>query len=110
MTQTFSRRRILALCAITPVALTARRARAATHTVTIQGFAFTPSRLSVAEGDTVTFTNQDNAPHTATASDGAFDTGRLNGGESASVTIPASGTFDYFCKFHPNMTGQITAG
>ena len=44
----------------------ARRGHAATHTVTIRNFAFEPATLTVAAGDTVTFTNADGAPHTAT--------------------------------------------
>jgi plastocyanin len=109
MTHVFSRRKTLALLAAVPLGLAAQRAAAATHNVTIQGFAFSPSQLSIAAGDTVVFTNQDGAPHTATAKDGAFDTGRLNSGESKSITVASSGTFDYVCKFHPKMTGQITA-
>ncbi len=41
-------------------------ANAEDHTVMIQGFAFEPANLTIAAGDTVTFVNQDNAPHTAT--------------------------------------------
>ena len=85
-----------------------RPARAAAHTVTIEGFAFAPAALAVSVGDTVTFTNNDNAPHTATG-DG-FDTGRLRRGQSATVTISAAGTLAYRCQFHPNMRGTIQAG
>lgn len=89
--------------------ISARPARAASHSVSIQGFAFSPANLSVQVGDTVTFTNNDSAPHTATARDGSFDTGRLGNGQSAEITVSAAGSFDYFCAIHPNMTGQITA-
>ena len=84
-------------------------ALAANHNVTIQGMKFSPASLEVAVGDTVTFTNNDSAPHTATASDGSFDTGRLSKGESGSVTIGAAGTFNYICKIHPSMKGKIAA-
>lgn len=84
-------------------------ALAADHAVAIQGMKFAPANLTVAVGDTVTFTNMDAAPHTATANDGSFDTGRLNRGESATVTINSAGTFDYICAIHPAMKGQITA-
>ena len=47
-----------------------RAAHAATHQVTIEGFAFVPATLEVAVGDTVVFTNKDGAPHTATAESG----------------------------------------
>ena len=82
---------------------------AADHAVDIQGMKFSAPALEVAVGDTVTFTNRDGAPHTATARDGSFDTGRLSQGQSASVTISAAGTFDYFCAVHPSMKASITA-
>lgn len=80
-----------------------------THTVTIQNFAFEPASLDVKAGDTVMFMNEDGAPHTATADNGGFDTGRLNKGESGSFQFASAGTFTYFCAFHPNMKGSITA-
>jgi amicyanin len=82
---------------------------AADHAVSIAGMKFDPPTLEVAVGDTITFTNEDSAPHTATASDGSFDTGRLSRGQSATVTISAAGTFDYICTIHPSMKGQVVA-
>jgi plastocyanin len=82
---------------------------AADHAVAIQGMKFVPAAITVAPGDTITFTNMDAAPHTATANDGSFDTGRLGKGESAQVTIGAAGTFDYICKIHPAMKGRVVA-
>ena len=61
------------------------------------------------EPDTITFTNEDGAPHTATADDGAFDTGRLTKGQSATVTVSASGDHAYKCLVHPSMKGTVTA-
>jgi plastocyanin len=55
----------------------------------------------------VTWTNQDFAPHTATADDGSFDTGRLDQGETGSVTFDQPGTYTYTCTFHPNMKGTV---
>ena len=81
----------------------------AEHAVAIKDMKFVPADIEVAVGDTVTFTNLDNAPHTATATDGSFDTGRLNKGESASVTVGAAGTFPYICEIHPSMEGSIAA-
>lgn len=105
-----SRRSALAGLASAPLALgLATQARAATHAVAIRGFAFVPDTLNVAAGDTVVFTNEDGAPHTATARDGSFDTGRLGRGESGEITVGSAGTFDYVCAFHSNMTGTITA-
>lgn len=98
------------LSAIAIVAgLSAAPAFAADHAVEIKGFKFSVEELQVAVGDTVTFTNVDGAPHTATATDGSFDTGRLGNGDSATITITAAGTFDYFCEVHPMMKAKIIA-
>ena len=108
-----TRRNILRLAAsataLPLLAVTARAAsHAAGHSVQIANFAFAPAAITVNAGDTVTFTNADSAPHTATADNGSFDTGTLNGGQSASLTFSTAGTYTYFCAIHPNMKGTIT--
>lgn len=82
---------------------------AADHAVAIKGMKFVPATIEVAAGDTVTFTNEDSAPHTATASDGSFDTGRLGKGQSATVEIEGAGSFDYICLLHRSMKGRVVA-
>ena len=77
------------------------------HAVQIKGFAFAPRTITVKVGDTVTWTNEDSARHTATADDGSFDTGLLAKGQSGSVTFDTPGTYMYFCTPHPNMKGTI---
>ncbi|MFL5759861.1 MAG: cupredoxin family copper-binding protein [Thermomicrobiales bacterium] len=76
--------------------------------VTIQGFAFNPPTLTIPVGTTVTWTNQDSAPHTATSNDGAFQSGKLDQGKSYSFTFDKAGTYDYHCEYHANMHGTIT--
>ncbi len=105
----FTRRTALAALAVAPLALIASRASAATHQITIAGFAFQPAALAIAVGDTVTFTNTDGAPHSAKAADGTFDTGRIDRNGIASITITTTGAHDFGCAFHPSMTGTITA-
>ena len=102
----------LALTGVTGLpllAMSTRPARAATHDVQIENFAFSPAELPVAAGDTVVFTNSDGAPHTATARDGSFDTGPISPGASAEITVNEAGSFEYFCSIHPSMAGMITA-
>ncbi|MEA2448645.1 MAG: hypothetical protein QOG63_577, partial [Thermoleophilaceae bacterium] len=88
-----------------------RRARkvhaAASSSVTIQNFAFSPATINVNQGDTITWTNRDSAPHTATGSGGSFNTGTLQEGDSGSATFSKAGTFSYFCSVHPSMKGTV---
>ncbi|WP_306258367.1 cupredoxin family copper-binding protein [Pararhizobium sp. IMCC21322] len=97
------------LGAVLLTVMLAGNALAAEHTVRIKGMKFQPANLSVAAGDTVTFINNDNAPHTATAKDGSFSTPRLGKGNSAKIKISKSGAFDYFCAVHPRMKGKIVS-
>ena len=98
-----------ALASLPLVLAGTRAAQAATHQVTIAGFAFSPARLDVAVGDTVVFTNSDGAPHTATALDGSFDTGTIKRNKTGEIVITAAGVANYKCNFHPSMKGSITA-
>jgi plastocyanin len=75
--------------------------------VDIANFAYSPDPIEVSVGTTVTWTNQDSAPHTATGEGGTFNTGRLDQGQSGSYTFDAAGEFPYFCEFHPNMKGTV---
>ena len=70
-------------------------------------FAFSPATVTVSVGDTVTWTNHDNAPHNATADDGSFSTPNINDGQSTSHRFTQQGTFSYICTIHPNMHGTI---
>jgi plastocyanin len=76
-------------------------------TVTIADFAFSPGQLTITEGTTVTWVNNDSAPHTATGDGGEFDTGQIDPGGSASITFDTAGTYSYFCSIHPSMTATI---
>lgn len=76
--------------------------------VRIEDFRFDPSQLTVTAGTVVAWTNEDDAPHTATARDGSFDSGRLSRGESGEVRFETPGTFEYICEFHPWMEARVT--
>jgi plastocyanin len=80
-------------------------ALAATKNVTIAGFAYSPNPVTINVGDTVTWTNNDAASHTATGN--GFNTGTISTGNSKSVTFNSAGTFDYHCSIHPSMTGTV---
>lgn len=77
------------------------------NTVSISGFAFVAATTSVATGTTVTWTNNDSAPHTVTADDNSFSSVTLNKGDTYSRTFTAAGTFPYHCSIHPTMTASV---
>ena len=95
----------LALGALTAAAAAKPKAR----TVTIKNFKFAPSPLNVKAGSKVTVKNADGTTHTFTANNGASDTGDIERGSSASVTIKKPGTFAYHCQIHNFMKGTIKA-
>jgi plastocyanin len=76
-------------------------------TIDIRDLAYHPAQTEIAVGTTVTWTNSDTVPHTATATDRTFDSGILDPGKSYSFTFEKAGTFDYSCLVHPQMKGTI---
>jgi len=82
-------------------------ADASATTVEIVDFSFRSDTLEITAGTTVTWTNNDTVPHTATADDGSFDSGKLSKGDTFSVTFDEPGTYPYFCEYHTGMKGTI---
>jgi plastocyanin len=89
------------------VATTSSAVAESTDKIDISNFKFVPEAVTVKAGTKVTWTNSDDAAHTATADDSSFDTGDLNQGDSASVTFDQAGTFSYYCRFHPFMKATV---
>ncbi len=78
--------------------------------VTIQGFAFSPNSVTINVGDTVRWTNNDGATHTATSDPGApvaFNTGNLTTGQQGSITFNTPGTYNYHCAIHSSMMATL---
>ncbi len=71
------------------------------------GNVFEPATVTINVGDTVTWRNTDDVPHTSTSDDGVWDSGALAAGEEFSFTFEEAGTFPYFCEFHPGMEGTV---
>ena len=80
---------------------------AASGSVTIADFTFSPTSITVDVGDTVTWNNNGPTPHSATANDGSFDTGILKKGQSGSHTFNQAGSFSYYCRPHPYMKATV---
>ena len=81
---------------------------AAAGRIPIQQYAFLPADLTVPAGTTVTWSNEDEAVHTVTATDNTWDSGRLPIGGTFSQTFSEAGTYDFLCSIHPAMKGTIT--
>jgi len=64
---------------------------------------FSPARIQVVLGTTVTWTNQDTVPHNVTiapvvmSSSNNWESGLLSPGQSFSYTFTSQGTFQYHC-------------
>ena len=75
------------------------------NAITIKDFSYQPSVLVVEAGATVTWTNQDSVAHTVIGAD--FDSGLIQQGQSWSHVFPTRGSYNYHCRPHPYMKGQI---
>lgn len=81
-----------------------------TVAVSIKGFLYNPETVTIRAGDSVAWTNQDNAPHTSTgvgAAKAALDSGAIIYGQTFTQEFATAGTFPYFCVYHPNMLGTV---
>ncbi len=101
--------------------LAAAPAIAADHPVSIVGKSFDPAQITIAAGDTVTWTVSQSIgePHSVTSGKpGDADPGSLfdsgieglkDDGGTYQQTFDAAGTFVYYCTVHPaEMTGVVT--
>ena len=89
---------------------TATPAAAATQVVMMQGYAYSPTALTVHVGDTVTWMQHDEAPHdvVTTSAPVAFRSPQLSQGQSWSYTFRQAGTYAYYCSVHPDMRATVT--
>ncbi|MCA9294021.1 MAG: IPTL-CTERM sorting domain-containing protein [Phycisphaerales bacterium] len=93
----------------------ANPALAATHVVTQSGFTFSPSTLTIDQGDTVEW-HWTAGSHTVTSGpascvpDGLFDVPLNSANAVQSMVFNSAGAFPYFCQPHCGigMTGTIT--
>lgn len=72
-------------------------------------FTFSPSTLTVKQGDTITLDNVSDTPHTFTVTGQSIDV-ETQPGKTAQVTIDLPpGTYPFVCRFHESMgmTGTL---
>ena len=75
--------------------------------VSIVDFQFTPAEITIAPGESVTWANNDGAPHGLEYQDGSSGKDLLLPGASYSRRFDKPGTYDYNCSIHPYMTGRV---
>ncbi|HJU81474.1 MAG TPA: cupredoxin domain-containing protein [Acidimicrobiia bacterium] len=80
--------------------------------VTANDFSFSPATVTVSVGDSVTWTLAEGAHTTSSGTapdlDGLWDQA-LTADEPFTFTFEEAGTYEYFCRFHPDfMTGTVT--
>jgi plastocyanin len=96
----------LGLAAAAVLTLGSLPAHAQEIKVTIDNFTFTPAELNLKVGDSITWTNHDDIPHTIVSA-GKFRSKTLDTDDSFTFTFTAAGDYRYFCSLHPHMTGMI---
>lgn len=71
----------------------------------------TPQEVTVHNGDTVIWDNEDIVPHTVTEDVAKgkprFDSGQINGGGHFQWVVKGKGTINYKCLFHPTMKAKL---
>ena len=98
---------MLAALLLAPALMTA-----SLHEVSITGFAFVPDTVRVQPGDTVRWTQNDNATHTSSGTGtgaGRWTSGSLTVGKTYLRVFPTVGRYPYICDFH-SMFGTVVVG
>jgi len=82
-------------------------ASATTTTVIIKGFAFSPTEVTVKQGDTVKWVNQDSVSHLVKFD--LFESSTLtNGATFEHKFTEPPGEYSYICGIHTSMKGKVT--
>ena len=85
--------------------LVAVRRTTAPSTVAIAGFTYKPATLKTTVGATVTWRNDDAAPHTVTGK--GLSSPQLGKGATFRQRFARPGIFAYLCAIHPSMRGKV---
>jgi plastocyanin len=79
----------------------------ATVQISMDNLEISPAEISAKVGETIEWVNKDAFAHTATARNGDWDV-MLPPRKNGSLVLKKAGTFDYYCRFHPNMKATLT--
>jgi plastocyanin len=101
--QTLFQRGLLLACLIVPVAALSDNATQ----IKIDNFKFGPEKLTVTKGTEVTWTNQDDIPHSIVLTVLGVSSKVLDTDKAFTYKFDKAGTFSYVCGLHPFMHGQV---
>jgi plastocyanin len=96
----------LAIAGAAALAVHAIPAAAETIRVNVDKLSYTPAEISAHVGDTIEWVNGDFLAHTATARSKEWDVMILPN-KTGRITLKRAGNLEYYCRFHPNMTGRL---
>jgi plastocyanin len=78
-----------------------------TARVSMADFAFTPGKVTVKKGGSVTWVNNDSSAHSVVVASKSMKTPTLQKGKSARLRFAEAGRYDYVCGIHPSMSGTV---
>lgn len=91
--------------ALACVLAAAAPAHAETIQVVIDKLVFSPAEISAHVGDTIEWVNKDPLAHTATVK-GSWEV-MIPAKKTVSQKLETAEAVDFYCRFHPNMTGKL---
>jgi plastocyanin len=101
--RTSFQRGLLLVCLIVPPA--ARSGDAAQ--LNVENFKFGPEKLTITKGTAVTWTNQDDIPHSIVLTALGVRSKVLDTDKAFTYQFDKAGTFSYICGLHPFMHGRV---
>lgn len=101
--RTLLRRALLVACLLAPTAAWSDAA----DQVKIDNFKFGPANLTVSKGTSVTWTNQDDIPHSIVITALGTHSKVMDTDQAFTYQFDKAGTYSYVCGLHPFMHGQV---
>jgi plastocyanin len=99
-------RALLLALTVAPIGLASLSAHAATIQIVMDNLGFVPAETQAKVGDTIEWINNDILAHTATANNGDWNV-VIAPKKTQMQALQKAGSFDYYCKYHPNMKGKL---
>ena len=74
----------------------------------ISNFKYSPAEIKITAGSSITWINDDSAPHTVTSDSGKeVNSGEMLQGKRYNHIFTEKGTYNYHCEYHSGMKGKI---